>query len=186
MTADIFEAGEHNTELSAEELNEVERLNINAARIWAMRPGSLRNPELLTDGFARELHKRMFNQVWRWAGRYRATERNLGWEPFRLSEGMRNAFNDARAWLEFSTYSLHEAAVRLHHRLVVIHPWPNGNGRHARLMADVLVASRGGEALTWGARADLVPISEVRARYIAAVQQADQGEIAPLLAFACS
>lgn len=196
MTTDIFQSGDHDTELSAEgrlelipsittraELNEAERMNINAARVWAMRPRSLQNPELITDAFARELHKRMFNQVWRWAGRFRTTEKNLGWEASRLTEGVRNAFDDARAWLDYSTYPLHEVAVRLHHRLVAIHPWPNGNGRHARLMADVLVASRDGEELTWGARADLVPKSEIRARYIAAIHRADDGDITALLEF---
>ena len=199
MTTDIFQSGDHNTELTAEErlelipslttraeLNETERMNINAARVWVMRPRSLQNPDLITDAFGRELHKRMFNEVWRWAGRYRTTEKNLGWEVFRLNEGIRNVFDDARAWLDFSTYPLHEIAVRLHHRLVAIHPWPNGNGRHARLMADILVASRDGDELTWGANVDLAPQSEIRTRYIAAIHRADDGDIVPLLEFARS
>jgi Fic-DOC domain mobile mystery protein B len=199
MTTELFHSGDHDTELSAEErlglipsittraeLNEAERMNINAARLWAMRPRSLQNPDLITDAFARELHRRMFNQVWSWAGRFRTSERNLGWEAFRLNEGVRNAFDDARVWLDHATYPLHEVAVRLHHRLVAIHPWPNGNGRHARLMADVLVASRGGEALTWGAGADLVPKGEIRDRYIAAIHRADNGDIKALLEFAQS
>lgn len=199
MTPNLFESGDHETELSAEErlelipsittrseLNQVERLNINAARVWAMRPRSIQNPELISDVFARELHRRMFNQVWRWAGRFRTTEKNLGWEVFRLTEGVRNAFDDARAWLDHSTYPLHEVAVRLHHRLIAIHPWPNGNGRHARLMADVLVSSRKGEELTWGANADLVHKNDIRGRYIAAIQRADDGDITALLGFARS
>src|ERR1035441_10616222 len=142
MTNDLFANDDANTELSPEErlellpslttraeLNAVERLNINEARIWAMRPHTLQRPDLLTDSFARELHKRMFNQIWRWAGRYRTTEKNLGWEVPRITEGMRNAFDDAKAWIQFSNYPLNEAAVRLHHRLVLMHPWPNGNGR---------------------------------------------------------
>ncbi|HWA27942.1 MAG TPA: mobile mystery protein B [Lacunisphaera sp.] len=165
------------------ELNQFERLNINEARIWAMRPRNLRRDDLLTDGFARELHRRMFNRVWRWAGRYRTTERNLGWEVPRLAEGVHNAFADLRAWLQHSTYPVPEAAVRLHHRLVVIHPWPNGNGRHARLMADILVAARGEEALSWGARSDLAAAGETRGRYLAALQAADRGDFALLLGF---
>jgi Fic-DOC domain mobile mystery protein B len=199
MSADFFQTGDHDTELSAEErlelipslatraeLNEAERLNINAARIWAMRPRTLRNPDLLTDRFTRELHRRMFRHVWRWAGRYRTTEKNLGWEAFRLTEGVSNALADAQAWLKHATYPLPEAAVRLHHRLVAIHPWPNGNGRHARLMADIVIASRSGPELTWGAQADLVAMKEVRTRYIAAIHRADDGDYAPLLAFAQS
>jgi Fic-DOC domain mobile mystery protein B len=199
MTTDLYQSDGHATELSAEErralipsittraeLNQVERININAARVWALRPRSLQRPDLLTDAFARELHQKMFNRVWRWAGKFRTTEKNLGWEVFRLTEGVRNAFDDARAWLDHSTYPLSEVAVRLHHRLVAIHPWPNGNGRHARLMADILVASRDGEVLTWGARDDLVSKGEIRERYIEAVRKADAGDVSELLAFARS
>lgn len=199
MTGALFAADESNTALSPEEqldlipslstraeLNAAERANIHAARIWAMRSRTLKRSDLLTDAFARELHQRMFNQTWRWAGRYRKTEKNLGWEVARITEGVRNAFDDARAWLEFSTYPLHEAAVRLHHRLVVIHPWPNGNGRHSRLIADLIIAASKGEELTWGSRGNLVAIGDARRRYLEAIQQADAGNFAPLLAFAQS
>lgn len=199
MTTDIFHSGDHDTELSAEErldlipslatraeLNKAERLNINTARVWTMRRGSLRRPDLLTDSFARELHRRMFHQVWRWAGQYRLTDKNLGWEVFRISEGVRNVFDDAQAWCEHSTFPLPELAVRLHHRLVAIHPWPNGNGRHARLMADLVVASRGGDDLRWGAGANLDAMGELRTRYIAALHRADAGDFAPLVQFAQS
>jgi len=199
MTGDLFAADESNTALSPEEqldlipslstraeLNAAERANIHAARVWAMRPRTLQRSDLLTDAFARELHKRMFNQTWRWAGRYRKTEKNLGWEVARITEGVRNAFDDASAWMEFSTYPLHEAAVRLHHRLVVIHPWPNGNGRHSRLIADIIIAASKGEELTWGSRGNLVAIGDARRRYLEAIQQADAGNFAPLLAFAQS
>lgn len=199
MTPDLFEPTDDATPLSEAEqaalipslstraeLNQFERLNINAARIWAMRQSVLRRPDLLSDGFARELHRRMFNQIWSWAGRYRTTEKNLGWEVPRLAEGVRNACDDAKAWFEHSTYPLPEAAVRLHHRLVLIHPWPNGNGRHSRLLADVVIAAKGGKELTWGAGQDLVAAGEVRRHYIAAVRHADQGNIGPLLEFAQS
>lgn len=199
MTPDLFEPADNATPLNGEEqaalllslstraeLNQLERLNINAARVWAMRRSVLRRPDLLSDGFARELHRRMFNQVWAWAGRYRTTEKNLGWEVPRLAEGVRNACDDAKTWLELSTYPLPEAAVRLHHRLVLIHPWSNGNGRHSRLMADIMIAAGGGRELTWGAGQDLVVAGEVRRRYIEAVRQADQGNIGPLLEFAQS
>ncbi len=199
MTPDLFDPSDNATALTAEEqgalipslstraeLNQLERININDARIWAMRPRVLRRADLLSDGFARELHRRMFNQMWSWAGRYRTTEKNLGWEVPRLTEGVRNAFDDARSWFEYSTYPLPEAAVRLHHRLVLIHPWPNGNGRHARLMADIVVAAKGGHALTWGSGQDLVAPGEVRRLYIEAIRQADQGDFGPLVEFAWS
>lgn len=104
----------------------------------------------------------------------------------RITEGMRNAFDDARAWMEFSTYPLYESAVRLHHRLVIIHPWPNGNGRHSRLIADVMIAASNGEELTWGSRGNLVAIGDARRRYIDAIKQADAGNFESLLVFAQS
>lgn len=168
------------------ELNELERHNILEARVWAMRRRQLQRADLVSDVFARELHRRMFNGVWRWAGKYRTTEKNLGWEVHRLTEGVRNACDDARAWLEFKTYSVEEAAVRFHHRLVLIHPWANGNGRHARLMADVVCAAHGGAELSWGANADLIGHGEIRRRYIAAVREADGGNFTQLIAFARS
>ena len=134
------------------QLDEIERLNINAARVWAMRGYVLRRGDLLTEAFARELHRRMFNGIWRGAGRYRAAERTPGWEPHRIAEGVGLFMDDAEGWLRYATYPVHEAAVRLHQRLAAIHPWTNGNGRHARLLADIVVASHGEAPLTWGSR----------------------------------
>ena len=168
------------------QLNAVERFGINAARIWAMRPKSLARVDLLSDSYGRELHRRMFRGVWRWAGRYRTTEKNLGWAVPRITEGVRNAFEDARTQLQYASYPLHEVAVRLHHQLVLIHPWPNGNGRHARLMADILVASHSGIPLTWGVGANLVSVGEIRARYLASLRAADEQNFALLLKFARS
>ena len=166
------------------QLNAAERLNIHAARLWAMSKVGLRRSDLLTDAFARELHRRMFNQICRWAGKYRTSDRNLGWEWARIPEGMRMLLDDARYWEEHATYPTAEIAVRLHHRMVVIHPWPNGNGRHARLLADILIAARGGAALMWGASLDLAQPGLARTRYLAALQAADQNDYAPLLTFA--
>ncbi len=168
------------------QLNEVERLGINTARVWAMRPRALARTDLLSDAVGRELHRRMFRGVWRWAGRYRTTEKNLGWAGPRITEGVRNAFDDARTQLQYASYPLHEVAVRLHHQLVVIHPWPNGNGRHARLVADIVVAAGRGVPLTWGAGVNLVAAGEIRARYLAAVRAADGQDFGPLLEFARS
>jgi Fic-DOC domain mobile mystery protein B len=128
----------------------------------------------------------MFNQVWKWAGRYRSTAKNMGWEPHTISEGMRNLFQDAATWLEHETYDVTEMAVRMHHRLVVVHPWSNGNGRHARLMADIFVAAKGGAELRWGAGSSLTVSGELRSRYVAALRAADGGDFASLIAFAKS
>lgn len=199
MTTDLFESGDNETELSADkiqglipsitkrsELNAIERLNINEARVWALRKKNLQRSDLLSDAFARDLHRRMFNQVWKWAGRYRSIAKNMGWEPHMISEAMRNLFQDVAASLEDETYDEAEMAVRMHHRLVVIHPWSNGNGRHARLMADIFVAAKGGAELRWGAGSNLAASGELRSRYIAALREADGGNFASLIAFAKS
>jgi Fic-DOC domain mobile mystery protein B len=162
------------------QLNEVERLGINAARVWALRATVLQRGDLLTEAFSRELHRRMFGGIWRGAGRYRTTGREPGWEPHRIAEGVGMFLDDTDGWLRFSTYPVHEAAVRLHQRLVAIHPWSNGNGRHARLMADVVVASHGEKPLTWGSRDP----ESARRRYAEALRAAETGDVAPLLQFA--
>jgi Fic-DOC domain mobile mystery protein B len=166
------------------QLDEIERININAARVWAMRSAVLQRDDLLTEGFSRELHRRMFNGIWRSAGRYRTTERNPGWEPHRIAEGVAMFFDDAEGWLRCSTYPVHEAAVRLHLRLAAIHPWSDGNGRHARLVADIVVAAQGETALTWGSRPEPGRAGPARERYMDAVKAADAGDIGPLLEFA--
>jgi Fic-DOC domain mobile mystery protein B len=166
------------------QLDEIERLNVNAARVWAMRATVLQRADLLSEAFSTELHRRMFNGIWRGAGKYRATERTPGWEPKRIAEGVRMFLDDAEGWLRFSTYPVDEAAVRLHHRLMAIRPWANGNGRHARLLADVVVASCGFEPLGWGSKSEAAGPGSARARYLGAIRAADSGDMAPLLEFA--
>jgi len=168
------------------ELNAFERENILEARRWALRERTLARDDLLTEDFLRELHRRMFRRVWRWAGKYRATERNLGVPLIRLHQDLRLLLDDARYWLAQNTYPKDEIAIRFHHRLVVIHPWPNGNGRHARLMADILVRRQGQPPLTWGAGASLAESGTARQRYLAALRAADDGDIQRLLLFARS
>lgn len=151
-----------------------------------MRATALKRADLLTEAFSRELHRRMFGAVWRGAGRYRTTERNPGWEPHRIAEGVGIFFDDAEGWLRFSTYPVHEAAVRLHQRLVAIHPWSQGNGRHARLVADIVVASHGEKPLTWGAGTAAGAPGSGRLLYIEALRSAEAGDLAALMTFARS
>jgi Fic-DOC domain mobile mystery protein B len=167
-----------------EQLNEIESLGITAARMWAMRPATLRRPDLLTEEFSRELHRRMFSGIWRGAGRYRTGDGGAGWEPGQISKGMRMFLDDADGWIRFGSYPVHESALRLHHRLVALRPWANGNGRHARLLADVLVAAHGEAPLTWGAGMGPGEIGSQRAGYVNAMKAADSGDFGPLLEFA--
>jgi Fic-DOC domain mobile mystery protein B len=125
----------------------------------------------------------MFGDVWKWAGCYRATAKNIGVDPMYIREGLAQSIIDALYWVEHDTYSHDETTIRFHHKLVWIHPFPNGNGRHSRLAADLLVESLGEQRFTWGETLASDPPA-ARAAYIAALRQADAGELAPLVEFA--
>jgi Fic-DOC domain mobile mystery protein B len=161
------------------DLNEVENDNINQAYAWA--DASLRRVEVASDAFLRGLHAAMFGLVWTWAGTYRNTERNIGVAPHQISMQLRQLFDDTQAWREFNTYPLDEQAYRLHHRLTVIHPFPNGNGRSSRLMADWYLVQNGSVPFTWGART--IPPDRVRRVYLDAIRAADGGNYVPLSEF---
>jgi Fic-DOC domain mobile mystery protein B len=163
------------------ELNEAEFENIARAQDWALR----RRRDVLSEKFVRDLHKQMLGDVWRWAGKFRKSERNLGIPFYEISTQLRQLLDDAKAWIEYTSYPPDEIAVRFHHRLVKIHPFPNGNGRHSRLMVDLLVMRLGAERFSWGS-ANLQAAGDVRGRYIAALKAADDHDIGPLLAFARS
>jgi Fic-DOC domain mobile mystery protein B len=167
-----------------EELNEWERENIILAREWATR-NRVRPTEMASDTYIRKLHLKMFDQTWEWAGHYRKTEKNLGVPSIEIRERLAALFGDVRYWIQNETYSRDEIAVRFHHRLVVVHPFPNGNGRHARLTADVLVTKLGRPSLTWGS-SDLVKLGALRANYLAALRAADSANIQPMVEFARS
>jgi Fic-DOC domain mobile mystery protein B len=192
---DLFDGPEHATPLTVEErreliptyiayrseLNEAEQENIARAQDWALP----RKRDPLTEKFVKELHRRMLGEVWKWAGKFRISERNLGIPFYEIPAALGQLLADARAWIEFKTYSPDEIAVRLHHRLVQIHPFPNGNGRHARFTADLLAIRLGRDRFSWG-RTSLRDPGSMRGRYIAALQAADRHEIRSLLGFARS
>jgi Fic-DOC domain mobile mystery protein B len=163
------------------ELNELEQKNIAAATRWAFE----RRHVVTRESFLRGLHRRMFNQVWRWAGIYRNTERNLGVRPHLIEIELHNALNDARYWIEHRSYAEDEIAVRFHHRLVCVHPFPNSNGRWSRLTADALIAQLGRKRFTWGG-AELRTASAARDLYITALKAADNHDLRPLVTFARS
>jgi len=163
------------------ELNEAEQVNIDAAQRWA----ESRRRDILDRTFLSELHQRMFGDVWRWAGQYRKTRRNIGVEAHRIVTEVQLAIDDARYWVEHATYPPDEIAVRFSHRLVYIHPFPNGNGRFSRLVGDLLARQLGRPPFRWG-RANLVDAGATRARYVETLQAADNHDIGPLLLFARS
>ena len=159
------------------ELFDAEQRNIAEALL--RRPPTV--DQLLDDQYLRNLHETMFGQVWEWAGRYRHLETNVGIEPSYISTEVRKLVDDARPWVEHEAFDPDELGVRFHHRLVFIHPFPNGNGRHGRVAADYLMAGLGHERFTWGIRLD-VSTGDLRIAYLHALQQADTGEFAALLA----
>jgi Fic-DOC domain mobile mystery protein B len=163
------------------ELNEAEQENIARGQDWALR----RRRDLLSPKFVTDLHKRMLGEVWRWAGKFRNSERNLGIPFYEIPTALRQLLDEVKAWVEYESYPRDEIAVRFHHRLVQIHPFANGNGRHSRLMADLLVMKLGGERFSWGS-VNLQAAGDVRGRYIAALKAADDHDIGPLLTFARS
>jgi Fic-DOC domain mobile mystery protein B len=163
------------------ELNEWEQQNIQVGDDWARK----QRKDILSEDFLRQLHRRMFGETWRWAGEFRRSDKNIGVDWLHIGVELRKLLDDVRFQVEHGSYPSDEIAVRFHHRLVAIHPFANGNGRHARLMADLLVERLGRPRFTWGS-VNLVDAGETRQRYIAALQAADAHDIAPLLAFARS
>ena len=160
------------------ELNEAEQANILEAEEWTFA----RKRDVLDERFLMGLHKRMFGRVWRWAGKFRKTERNIGIDANRIPVELRQLLDDCRYWIEHSTYEQDEIATRFHHRLILIHPFPNGNGRHARMATDLLLVKMGRPRFTWG-QVNLVDPGETRQRYVDALRAADHHDIGPLLEF---
>lgn len=164
-----------------EQLDELEQANIESGLQWLARYRG----DVLKDRFAVTLHKRLFGDVWDWAGSFRKTGKNIGVDPIHIEVQLRSLMDDARFWVENETYPASEAAMRLHHRLVQIHPFPNGNGRHARIMADTMLTRvYRTDPFDWAGGHDLQKMNQRRATYIAALKAADQGDIVPLLSFA--
>jgi Fic-DOC domain mobile mystery protein B len=168
-----------------QELDEHEQQNIEKAVEWTMKKKNLKYSEILTESFVKQLHYRMFSDVWKWAGSFRKTNKNLGVEWHQISIDLKNLLDDCNYWIQNNTFSGDEIAIRFKHLLVSIHPFPNGNGRHSRLMADVLIHNRPGkEVFTWGGGNQLVKASDIRSAYISALRDADRGNYDPLINFA--
>jgi Fic-DOC domain mobile mystery protein B len=165
-----------------EELNEWERENILIAREWALDARRIKLTDPFDEPYLRELHRRMFSDTWKWAGRYRITEKNLGVAPHLIRERVGVFLGNARYWVEHKTYGHDEIAVRSHHELVVIHPFSNGNGRHARLFADVLALKLGRPEFSWG-RNEMIGPGPVREAYLKSLRSADRGEFRDLMKF---
>lgn len=196
MTDDLFQEEEGATPLTHEEklgllpsyitqraeLNEVEQINITEGERWAFS----RPRDVLDVDFLRELHKRMFGEVWRWAGEYsKERDRRIGSDNYMIPIDLRALMGEVQYWLDHDSYPPDEIALRFHHRLTQIHPFPNGNGRFSRMAADLLITRLGGDRFSWG-RVNLVDPGATRRAYIDTLQAADNYTLEPLLAFARS
>lgn len=165
------------------DLDEFEQLNIEEALAWTL--GKKWTADyILSETFIKELHKRMFKNVWAWAGDFRRSDKNIGVAWHQVGISIKQLIDDSRYWLEHGVFVAEEFAIRFKHRIVQVHCFSNGNGRHSRLMADVIVSQLFGKpAFTWGS-ADLSNGNDTRTDYLRALKQADNGNITPLISFA--
>ncbi len=164
------------------ELNEFEQLNIQQAVEWTLGK-KWKSDTILTEEFLRQLHHKMYGDVWAWAGKFRRSNKNIGVNYFAVGPDLKNLIDDAKYWIVHQTYPGDEIAIRFKHRIVAIHCFPNGNGRHSRLIADIIVNKIfEGEVFSWG-HSSLSKADDVRARYIQALRRADVGDIQPLVEF---
>lgn len=165
------------------ELDEHEQLNIERAVAWSINL-NITADRIFTEKFIRSLHKRMLGNVWGWAGHFRTTEKNIGVDKHLIGIELRKLLDDSLFWIDNETFRPDEIAIRFKHRLVNIHCFPNGNGRHSRLMADIIIASVFSlDTFSWQS-SNMVKADDTRKAYIDAIREADAGHIKPLMDFA--
>ena len=165
------------------ELNTLERENITEATNWAE---GRQHSDILTATFTLDVHRRMLNRVWKWAGKPRRSNKNIGVLKENISTELANLLADTKYWIENDTYGWDEIGARFHHRLVSIHVFVNGNGRHARIMTNILLSSNRQAPFSWGMRTHTGALEvggALRDEYIAALKRADQGDYDALMRF---
>jgi Fic-DOC domain mobile mystery protein B len=166
-----------------EELDEFEQQNIEDAVEFYLLRRKYKTETILSEKFVFDVHKRMLGDVWEWAGTTRKTNKNLGIDKFQIPPRLRQLLENCKYWIEHNTFSEEEIAIRFKHEIVSIHVFPNGNGRHSRLMADIIMKHIFKKHIfSWGQK-DLVHKNEVREMYIKALQKADKGDFEDLLEF---
>jgi len=167
------------------ELNEFEQQNIEDAIQWSLTR-KFKPDQILTETFIQALHKRMYGRVWSWAGEYRKTNKNIGVDKLEIPINLRSLINDAKYWLEHNVYEPDEFAIRFKHRLVSIHCFPNGNGRHSRMIADLIIEKiHKVSVFSWGGTS-LSEDTDIRTQYLKAIRKADKGDFDLLFKFARS
>jgi len=165
------------------ELDEFEQLGVEKTNEWLLTKKFIAR-KILSEEFVKDLHKRMFGAIWKWAGEFRRTNKNIGVDKFIIGMELKVLLDDCQYWIENKVFSEDEIAVRLSQRMVLIHPFANGNGRHSRMMADILISKVFGKPyFTWGS-VNLTKKGEARTKYLAALRSADQNDYKPLIEFA--
>jgi Fic-DOC domain mobile mystery protein B len=165
------------------ELDEFEQLNIEKAVEWTIHT-NLKPERILTEKFVKDLHKKMYGDVWKWAGEFRKSDKNIGVKWIQIGVELKNLIDDTKYWITNNTFSPEEISIRFKHRIVAIHCFPNGNGRHSRMMADIIIESIFGKELFSWYNSNMVNANETRKEYITALRKADNGNITPLIEFA--
>jgi Fic-DOC domain mobile mystery protein B len=167
------------------ELDEFEQKNIEQALVWSMRQ-KFGKDRILTERFIRQLHQQMYGDVWKWAGEFRKTNKNIGVDKYQIGIELKMLLDDCRFWMDQQVYHDDEIAIRFKHRLVSIHCFPNGNGRHSRMMADIITEHVfNHKPFSWGGNS-LVKKSELRSLYLSSIKKADAGDMDLLLDFSRS
>jgi len=165
------------------ELDEFEQLNIEKAVEWTIHT-NLKPKRILTEKFIKDLHKKMYGDIWKWAGEFRKSDKNIGIKWTQIGLELRNLLDDTNYWIDNKTFSSEEISIRFKHRIVAIHCFPNGNGRHSRMMADIIIESIFGKEIFSWHKSNMVKANKTRKKYIAALKEADNGNIKPLIEFA--
>ncbi len=167
------------------ELDEFEQQNIEEAIQWILGR-SLKAETIFSERFVKSLHERMYGEIWKWAGQFRKSDKNLGIDKWQIPVALKTLLEDALFWVQNETYEADEIAIRFKHRIVNVHCFSNGNGRHSRLMADIIVEKLYKRSVfSWGA-ANLSKESRIREIYLRAVKEADKGNYQLLIDFARS
>jgi Fic-DOC domain mobile mystery protein B len=165
------------------ELDEFEQLNIEKAVEWTIH-ANLKSEKIVTEKFIKDLHKKMYGDVWKWAGEFRKSNKNIGINWTQIAIELKNLIDDTNYWIEHNIYPPEEIAIRFKHKIVSIHCFPNGNGRHSRMMADIIMEFIfNGELFSWQ-NSTMVKADQTRKEYISALRKADNGNINPLIEFA--
>lgn len=173
-----------NTISTKSELDEFEQQNIEEAMLWVLGK-KWKKEKILSENFIIDMHKRMYKNVWKWAGKYRKTEKNIGVPAYSISIELKKLLDDTMFWIENDSFSPDEIAIRFKHRLVAIHCFPNGNGRHSRMMADIIIDKLYAQRpFSWGIYQDNKAKDVIRKEYINAVKEGDRNNIKPLVVFA--